>query len=54
MPQDVVEQWIKFLRNEFPTVAFKASTQVRAFFLTEKPFIPTRNAVRTSTETQHK
>ena len=23
-------------------------------FLTEKPFIPTRNAVRTSTETQHK
>ena len=25
-----------------------------SFFLTETPFIPTRNAVRTSTETQHK
>ncbi|XP_062843028.1 guanine nucleotide-binding protein-like 3-like protein isoform X2 [Trichomycterus rosablanca] len=24
---DVVEKWIKYLRNEFPTVAFKASTQ---------------------------
>ncbi|XP_066528727.1 guanine nucleotide-binding protein-like 3-like protein [Hoplias malabaricus] len=25
--KDIVEKWIKFLRNEFPTVAFKASTQ---------------------------
>ncbi|XP_028855330.1 guanine nucleotide-binding protein-like 3-like protein isoform X2 [Denticeps clupeoides] len=25
--KDVVEKWIKYLRNEFPTVAFKASTQ---------------------------
>ncbi|KAG7494399.1 guanine nucleotide-binding protein3-like 3 [Solea senegalensis] len=25
--KEVVEKWIKYLRNEFPTVAFKASTQ---------------------------
>ncbi|KAM8916294.1 guanine nucleotide-binding protein-like 3-like protein [Spinachia spinachia] len=25
--KEIVEKWIKFLRNEFPTVAFKASTQ---------------------------
>ncbi|KAG9260148.1 guanine nucleotide-binding protein-like 3-like protein [Astyanax mexicanus] len=27
VPKDLVEKWIKYLRNEFPTVAFKASTQ---------------------------
>ncbi|KAJ3085993.1 Guanine nucleotide-binding protein-like 3, partial [Quaeritorhiza haematococci] len=27
VPREVVEQWLKYLRNEFPTVAFKASTQ---------------------------
>lgn len=27
MPREVVEQWLKYLRNEFPTVAFKAVTQ---------------------------
>ncbi|ORX97084.1 P-loop containing nucleoside triphosphate hydrolase protein [Basidiobolus meristosporus CBS 931.73] len=27
VPREVVEQWLKFLRNEYPTVAFKASTQ---------------------------
>ncbi len=27
MPKDVVEKWLKHLRNEFPTVAFKACTQ---------------------------
>ncbi|MCJ8744390.1 hypothetical protein PDJAM_G00118160 [Pangasius djambal] len=27
VPKDIVEKWIKYLRNEFPTVAFKASTQ---------------------------
>eukprot|EP00842_Homolaphlyctis_polyrhiza_P001407 jgi/Hompol1/2267/HPOL_002872-RA len=27
VPKDVVEQWLKYLRNEFPTIAFKASTQ---------------------------
>ncbi|KAJ7328619.1 Guanine nucleotide-binding protein-like 3 [Desmophyllum pertusum] len=26
-PQDIVDQWLKYLRNEFPTIAFKASTQ---------------------------
>ncbi|XP_056886751.1 guanine nucleotide-binding protein-like 3-like protein [Takifugu flavidus] len=25
--KDIVEKWIRYLRNEFPTVAFKASTQ---------------------------
>ncbi|XP_077385201.1 guanine nucleotide-binding protein-like 3-like protein [Festucalex cinctus] len=25
--KEIVEKWIKYLRNEFPTVAFKASTQ---------------------------
>ncbi|KAJ3002404.1 Guanine nucleotide-binding protein-like 3 [Thoreauomyces humboldtii] len=27
VPREVVEQWLKYLRNEFPTIAFKASTQ---------------------------
>ncbi|KAL2918845.1 nuclear GTP-binding protein nug1 [Polyrhizophydium stewartii] len=27
VPRENVEQWLKYLRNEFPTVAFKASTQ---------------------------
>ncbi|NP_001088820.1 guanine nucleotide binding protein-like 3 (nucleolar)-like S homeolog [Xenopus laevis] len=27
VPKPVVEKWLKYLRNEFPTVAFKASTQ---------------------------
>ncbi|KAI5624602.1 guanine nucleotide-binding protein-like 3-like protein [Silurus asotus] len=27
VPKDNVEKWIKYLRNEFPTVAFKSSTQ---------------------------
>lgn len=31
VPREVVEAWLKHLRNEFPTVAFKASTQVRHF-----------------------
>lgn len=25
--KEIVEKWIKYLRNEFPTLAFKASTQ---------------------------
>lgn len=25
--KEIVEKWIRYLRNEFPTVAFKASTQ---------------------------
>ena len=29
VPKDVVEQWLKYLRNEFPTIAFKASTQTQ-------------------------
>jgi len=27
VPKEVVERWLKHLRNEFPTVAFKSSTQ---------------------------
>jgi len=30
VPQDVVQQWLKYLRNEFPTIAFKSSTQTQA------------------------
>ena len=29
VPRDNVERWLKYLRNEFPTVAFKASTQTQ-------------------------
>ncbi|ORY47666.1 P-loop containing nucleoside triphosphate hydrolase protein, partial [Rhizoclosmatium globosum] len=29
VPRDVVEKWMKYLRNEFPTIAFKASTQAQ-------------------------
>ena len=27
VPRGIVDQWLKYLRNEFPTIAFKASTQ---------------------------
>ncbi|XP_068713404.1 guanine nucleotide-binding protein-like 3 homolog isoform X1 [Montipora foliosa] len=27
VPKEIVEKWLKYLRNEFPTIAFKASTQ---------------------------
>jgi len=27
VPKDIVQKWLKYLRNEFPAVAFKASTQ---------------------------
>ncbi|KAJ2223696.1 nuclear GTP-binding protein nug1 [Coemansia sp. RSA 1807] len=27
VPRDVIEKWLKYLRHEFPTLAFKASTQ---------------------------
>ena len=27
VPREIVDKWLKYLRNEFPTVAFKASTQ---------------------------
>lgn len=27
VPKENVEAWLKYLRNEFPTVAFKSSTQ---------------------------
>ncbi|XP_048738699.2 guanine nucleotide-binding protein-like 3 homolog [Ostrea edulis] len=29
IPKENVEDWLKYLRNEFPTVAFKASTQTQ-------------------------
>jgi len=29
VPREVVEKWLKALRNEYPTVAFKASTQTQ-------------------------
>lgn len=27
VPREVVEEWLKYLRNEFPTIAFKAAQQ---------------------------
>lgn len=27
VPKEIVQKWLKYLRNQFPTVAFKASTQ---------------------------
>jgi nuclear GTP-binding protein len=27
VPRDVAEKWLKYLRAEFPTIAFKCSTQ---------------------------
>ncbi len=33
VPREVVEQWLKYLRNELPTVAFKASTQTQRHHL---------------------
>lgn len=27
VPKENVEKWLKYLRNEFPTLPFKASTQ---------------------------
>ena len=29
IPREIADQWLKYLRNEFPTVAFKASTQTQ-------------------------
>jgi nuclear GTP-binding protein len=29
VPRENVEVWLKHLRNEFPTLAFKASTQIQ-------------------------
>ena len=29
VPREIAEKWLKYLRNEFPTIAFKASTQTQ-------------------------
>ena len=29
VPKENVEKWLKYLKNEFPTIPFKASTQVQ-------------------------
>ncbi|KAK7457986.1 hypothetical protein BaRGS_00039131 [Batillaria attramentaria] len=36
VPRENVEAWLKYLRNEFPTVAFKASTQAQSDHLSQK------------------
>ncbi|KAJ3186875.1 Guanine nucleotide-binding protein-like 3 [Gaertneriomyces sp. JEL0708] len=36
VPREAVEAWLKYLRNEFPTVAFKASTQAQRTNLGQK------------------
>ena len=30
IPKENLQPWLKYLRNEFPTIAFKASTQSQA------------------------
>ena len=29
IPRDNLDRWLKYLRNEFPTIAFRASTQIQ-------------------------
>ncbi|KAL1914942.1 uncharacterized protein VTP21DRAFT_7858 [Calcarisporiella thermophila] len=36
VPRENVEQWLKYLRNEYPTVAFKASTQTQRYNLGQR------------------
>lgn len=38
VPKEVVERWMKYLRNELPTVAFKSSTQSQSQHLSQKKF----------------
>jgi nuclear GTP-binding protein len=38
IPRDNVTKWLKYLRNEFPTIAFKASTQSQKSNLSCKTF----------------
>ena len=35
VPREVVEQWLKYFRNEFPTIAFKSSTQSQRHHLSQ-------------------
>eukprot|EP00058_Branchiostoma_floridae_P026220 XP_002611710.1 hypothetical protein BRAFLDRAFT_63599 [Branchiostoma floridae] len=35
VPREIVEKWLKYLRNEFPTMAFKASTQSQTHNLSQ-------------------
>lgn len=39
VPKENVEAWLKYLRNEFPAVAFKASTQAQNENLVMLPFL---------------
>ncbi|KAH6576389.1 hypothetical protein BASA83_000345 [Batrachochytrium salamandrivorans] len=43
VPKENVEKWLKYLRNEFPTVAFKASTQSQRMNLGQST-VSTQNA----------
>ena len=36
IPRENVEDWLRYLRNEFPTIAFKASTQTQSDNLVRK------------------
>lgn len=38
VPRENVKKWLKYLRNEFPTVAFKSSTQSQKHNLSRKKF----------------
>jgi nuclear GTP-binding protein len=43
VPRETVEAWLKYLRNEYPTVAFKASTQTQRTNLGQST-VPTQSA----------
>ena len=36
VPKEVAEKWLKYLRNEFPTIAFKSSTQSQRTNLSQR------------------
>lgn len=48
VPRESVEKWLKYLREEFPTVAFKCSTQQQKSNLGRSKKIKTSNTLQLS------
>lgn len=48
VPKEVVEKWLKYLREELPTVAFKCSTQQQRSHLGQKRSSKSANESSTS------
>eukprot|EP00041_Stephanoeca_diplocostata_P014502 m.266135 g.266135 ORF g.266135 m.266135 type:complete len:520 (+) comp19718_c0_seq4:125-1684(+) len=38
IPKEALDKWLKYLRNDFPTIAFKASTQSQSSHLNQSKF----------------